>query len=102
MDHVFKLKWLIDELSAHGYSISYKVVQRFKKRCSPELYFRTTSRRNTRRFIRPILCSNIDHNIVTDGKGMFHGMGIISMTTGTNVAADVKLIPTNTAVKPKP
>ena len=77
LDHMFGSKWLINELYRLGYSISYSEVTCFKQ-----------SILTNEELVEPLpdggiftqwVADTVDHNTVTlDGKGTFHGMGIIS------------------------
>ena len=84
MDHVFGSKWLINELSRLGFSISYDEVTRYKQSVvknetiedlQPECFPCSTTH---------WVADNVGHKIATlDGRGTFHGMGIISVSTPT-------------------
>ena len=67
-DHIFGSKWLINELFQFGISLSYSTdlnhLQIF-----PQV-------------VTQFVADNVDHIIATiDGKGTFHGMGIIVIST---------------------
>ena len=77
MDHMFGSKWLINELYRLGYSISCSEVTRFKQSIltngTPTEHLQEDDR------FTQWVADNVDHNTATlDGKGTFHGMGIIS------------------------
>ena len=77
LDHVFGSKWLLNELSKLGFTMSYDEVCRFKQVViqSGNDYHED----GKAQFIQ-YSADNVDHNIRTlDGRGTFHGMGIISM-----------------------
>ena len=88
LHHLYKSRFLIDTLSVMGFSSSYGEVQRFLKNAAdtvaPELLgggsFGTVL----------FAADNVDHNILTlDGKGTFHGMGIVAATTPGQVTTHV-------------
>lgn len=86
MDHVFDSKWLINELSRLGFSISCDEVTRYKQ----SVLLTDEDTKATSAFTQWV-ADNVDHNISTlDGLGTFHGMGIISVTTGTGIIASSK------------
>ena len=80
MHHLFQSKFLVDSLHQHGYACSYNEVKKFERSASvvqgtelPEVA--------TRNFVQ-CSCNNVEHNLRTlDGKGNFHGMGIIAIVT---------------------
>ena len=96
MDHVFGSRWLIDEMSRLGFSISYDEVNRYKQSViqSESLdnllteYFPGT--------FTQWVADNVDHNVATlDGQGSLHGMGIIAISTpkdGTPLIAKSRVI----------
>jgi len=88
MDHMFGSKWLINELSHLGFSISYDEVVKYK-----QSVLRTETPEN-------LLCEyipgtftqwvadNVDHNLMSlDGQGSFHGMGIIAVSSPKDSAS---------------
>lgn len=80
LHHLFQSKFLVDSLHDHGFCCSYTEVQKYERSASvakgtemPELC--------NNNFVQ-YSCDNVDHNLRTlDGKGTFHGMGIIAMVT---------------------
>ena len=76
VDHIYRSKWLNDELFKLGFSVSYCEVTRFKhniKQISTENSF------------TQFITSNADHNTATlDGRGSFHGISIISSTVSSS------------------
>ena len=85
MDHVFGSKWLINELARLGFSITYDEVVRYKQSViqseTPENLL-TEYPPNT---FTQWVADNVDHNVATlDGRGTFHGMGIIAVSTAKN------------------
>ena len=78
LDHVFGSRWLIEELSSLGLSISYDEVQIYKQSILQQQTLQSLSPPPF-----PTLCQysadNVDSNIRTlDGTGTFHGMGFIA------------------------
>ena len=85
MDHVIGSKWVINELYRLGFSISYNEVTRFKQNFVQNINVEDVilSTHPADSFTHWI-ADNVDHNIATiDGKHTFHGMGIVSATTGS-------------------
>ena len=83
MHHHFRSRFLIDTLSAMGYCSSYSEVQRFEENASasvaPDPLGGQIGLSET---MLLFAADNVDHNIVTiDGKGTFHGMGMIAAVT---------------------
>ena len=84
LDHTFGSKWLVDQLARLGFSVSSDEVKLLKQSVlegdsdsSLQQYFPGS-------FVQWI-ADNVDHNIVTlDGKGTFHGMGIVASSTASN------------------
>ena len=80
MDHVFGSKWLINELSRLGFSVSYDEVTRYTV-VQNENTVETFNRYAPGTFAQWV-ADNVDHNVAAlDGTGTFHGMGIISVST---------------------
>jgi hypothetical protein len=88
LHHLYKSRFLIDTLSEMGFTSSYGEVQRFLKNAAnvvaPQLLgsgsFGTVL----------FAADNVDHNIITlDGKGTFHGMGMVAATTPGQVTTHV-------------
>ena len=83
MHHLFRSKFLINSLYALGFSSSYSEVQRFEENAAISFSqsmsdFEINNNEHTLLFAG----DNVDHNIMTiDGKGSFHGMGIIAAIT---------------------
>jgi hypothetical protein len=80
---------LVDELLARfGFSITYDEVSRYRQSASQAEELEQASVTNTERttdsFVQWV-ADNVDHNTATlDGKGTFHGMGIIAVRYGLN------------------
>ena len=83
MDHVFGSKWLINELSRLGFSISYDEVTRYKQSVVKNETTEDLQRECFPGSITQWVADNVDHIAVLDGRGTFHGMGIISVSTPT-------------------
>ena len=79
MDHTFGSRWLIAELYRLGFSVPYhkqSVLHDDSELQSPAASFPA----NFMQFI----ADNVDHNVAKlDGKGTFHCMGIIAVSTKT-------------------
>lgn len=82
MDHVFGSKWLINELSRLGFSISYDEVVKYKQSViQTETVENVLSEYIPGTFTQWV-ADNVDHNVVSlDGQGSFHGMGIIAVSS---------------------
>ena len=87
MDHVFGSKWLINELSRLGFSISYNKGTRYKQSVVKNETIEDLQPECFPSNITQWVADNVVHNIATlDGRGTFHGMGIISVSTTTTPA----------------
>ena len=84
MHHHFASRFLIDSLNAHGFCASYSTVKKYER--SAAVTQGTDIPGITEGSFVQYVADNVDHNIRTlDGKGTFHGMGIIAtVTPGTN------------------
>ena len=83
MHQHYRSRFLIDSLSAMGYCSSYSEVQRFEENAAstvaPDVLGGQAAIEDT---MLLFAADNVDHNIATlDGKGMFHGMGLIAAAT---------------------
>lgn len=81
LHHHFRSRFFVDSLSAMGYCSSYSEVQRFEENAAASVG-------------QDVLGGtkyNVDHNIITlDGKGTFHGMGMVAtVTPGRKVSRTV-------------
>ncbi|KAG1650221.1 hypothetical protein GQR58_028237 [Nymphon striatum] len=82
LDHVFGSKWLIEELSHLGFSVSYQEVTRFKQSAMATEDASQISTKFPPGTFTQYVADNVDHNLCTlDGKDTFHGMGIIQSST---------------------
>ena len=85
--HLYRSKFLVDSLFSMGFCSSYKEVMRFEKNAAayvaPDVLGEDIRPEATTALFA---ADNVDHNIITlDGKGTFHGMGMIAaLTPGRN------------------
>ena len=92
LHHHFRSRFLLDSLSAMGYCSSYSEVQRFEENAAAsvgqDVLSGTIDRLDTALLFA---ADNVDHNIITlDGRGTFHGMGMIAIVTpGRKVSCTV-------------
>ena len=87
VDHMFGSKWLVNELAKLGFSISYDEVTKFKQ--SVVLDESNDPQVCINGEFTQWIADNVDHNIITiDGKGTFHGMGVIAATISRNGVID--------------
>ena len=78
MDHVFGSKWLINELSRLGFSITYDEVSRYKQSVIQSESLENVLTEYSLGNFTQLVADNVNHNVATlDGQGTFHGMGII-------------------------
>ena len=93
MHHLFRSRFLIDSLSAMGYCSSYSEVQTFENNAAaaiaPDMLGGDI---DILEMALLFAADNVDHNIVTlDGKGTFHGMGMIAaITPGKQVSRTIQ------------
>ena len=83
LHHHFRSRFLIDLLSTMGYCVSYSEVQRFEENAAssvaPDIVGGSSA---IDEMMLLFAADNVDHNIATlDGKGTFHGMGMIAAAT---------------------
>lgn len=92
MHHQFSSRFLNDTLNAHGYCSSYSEVQRYE-RCAAVSRGLDISEFFPGKWIQYV-ADNVDHDIRTlDGRGTFHGMGMIgAVCPKTDVASIIKRI----------
>ncbi len=85
LHHHFSSRFLIDTLHKHGFTSSYEHVSQFLKDAAAVQG--TDIPQFDAQFLQ-YAADNVDHNSVTlDGKGTFHGMGLIcTVTPGTKSA----------------
>ena len=81
--HLTRSKFIVDTLSEMGFCASYKEVLRFEKNAAncvaPDMLGEDIDPSSTALLF---VGDNVDHNIITiDGKGTFHGMGMIAALT---------------------
>ena len=82
MDHVFGSRWLVNELSKLGFSISYDEVNRYKQSVLQSESLDSLLAEYFPGTFTQWVANNVDHNVASlDGNGSFHGMGIIAIST---------------------
>ena len=80
-DHVTGSKWLVDHLSRLGFSITHEEVGRYKQSVIQTEDIESYLPRGE---FAQWVGDNADHDVLTlNGKGTFHGMGIIVASTST-------------------
>jgi len=90
LEKTFGSKWLLNHLSRFGFSVTSDEVLRYKESAIENADLVPTQ--NNEEEFTQWIADNVDHNLVTlTGKGTFHGMGIISVSSKARVR--------NTAVK---
>ena len=81
MDNLFGSRWLTDELFQLGFGVSYTEVSKFKQACVISNSNILQLQQDDDSTFTQFIADNVDHNLVTlDGKGSFHGMGIVAAT----------------------
>ena len=87
LEKTFGSKWLLNHPAKLGFSFSADEVPLFKQSASQyskEYHNEALEKNNNESFIQ-WSADNVDHNIlILTGKGTFHGMRIISMTSSTS------------------
>ena len=79
MDKEFRSKWLVNHLSWLGFAVTYDEVLRYKQSV---LQSKSCLTNISKGMFTQWVADNVDHNMATfDGKGSFHGMGIIAIST---------------------
>ena len=82
MDHVFGSRWLIDEMSRLGFSISYDEVNQYKQSVIQSESFDNLLTEYFLGTFTQWVADNVDHNVASlDGQGSLYGMGIIAVST---------------------
>ena len=82
MDHRFSSKWLINELSHLGFSISYDKVVRYKQSVIQSETLENLLSEYIPGTFTQWVGDNVDHNVLSlDGQVSFHGMGIIAASS---------------------
>ena len=85
MDHVFGSRWLVNELSRLGFSISYDEVNRYKQSVIQSESLDSLLAEYFPRTFTQWVADNVDHNVASlDGNGSLHGMEIIGISTPTD------------------
>ena len=84
LEKTFGSKWLLNHLSRFGFSITSDEVLRYKESAIENADL-TPTQNNDDEFTQWV-ADNVDHNLVTlTGKGTFHGMGIISVSSKAEI-----------------
>ena len=82
MDDVFGSRWLVDELSWLGFSISYDEVNRYKQSVIGSKSLDNLLAEYLPDAFTQWVADNVDHNVASlDGTGSLQGMGIIVIST---------------------
>lgn len=82
--HMYRSRFLIDSLHEMGFCSSYGEVQRFESNAANSVAPDTiiSEKTNLLGITLQFAADNVDHNLLTlDGKGTFHGMGMIAALT---------------------
>ena len=80
MDHLFGSRWLVNELSRLGFSISYDEVNRYKQSVIQSESFESLLAEYFPGTFTQWVADNVDHNVASlDGNGSL--MGIIAIST---------------------
>ena len=80
--HLFGSRWLVNELSRLGFSISYDEVNRYKQSVIQSESFESLLAEYFPGTFTQWVADNVDHNVASlDGNGSLHGMGIIAIST---------------------
>ncbi|CAJ1064633.1 hypothetical protein SNEBB_002215, partial [Xyrichtys novacula] len=82
MHHLYRSRFLMDSLSTMWFASSYPEVQRFEENAACSLAEDVLGDVEILNQSLLFAADNVDHNIITlDGKGSFHGMGMIAAIT---------------------
>lgn len=89
---LFSLRFLVDTLHSLGFCCSYAEVRKYK-------YCATISNNHvesdlpvSRNLVTKYVADNVDHNLCTiDGKGTFHGMGMISIDSTSDNRSEKRI-----------
>ena len=88
LDHLYRSKWLVNELARLGFSISYDEVIRYKESVSEASKGHTHTQSFPNAFTEWV-ADNVDPNVmILDGLGSFLGMGIIAISTRSSKTVD--------------
>ena len=103
VDNIHGSRWLNDELYKLGFAVSYSEVNRFKQACLVSQSINNQIQRlSSESSFTQFVADNVDHNIATlDGRGTFHGMGIIASTVSSreHVIEEIKIKRPQTLLK---
>ena len=93
VDKSFGTRWLVDHLAKFGFSISSDEVKLFKQSAASV----KDTQEDQRTHFTQWVADNVDHNIRTlTGKGTFHGMGIISISSSKRKCGVIQRLKHNT------
>ncbi|XP_065911780.1 uncharacterized protein [Dysidea avara] len=82
MDHVFGSRWLVNELSRLGFSITYDEVNRYKQSVIQSESLDNLLAEYLPGAFTQWVADNVDRNVASlDGNGSLYGMGIIAVST---------------------
>ena len=83
VDHKCGMKWLSTEMFRLGFAVSYGEVYRFKQSVvMTENMDDILQSRASENSFTTFIADNVDHTVCTlDGRGTFHGMGVMAATT---------------------
>ena len=85
----YRSKFLINQLSRLGFSITYEEIVRFKQSAVVHQSNHIDNATNQSVGFTQWVADNVDHSTITiDGRGSFHGMGIIAATTSSQNPTD--------------
>ena len=88
MDHVFGSKWLVNELSRLGFSITYDEGNRYQQSVIQSESLEDVMTEYLPGTFTQWVADNVDQNISTlNGEGTFHGIEIIAVSTSTDESA---------------
>ena len=87
VNNTFGSKWLLEVLHTLGFSSGYNEVVRHKQSVVSQQNLDSFAMFPFPGHFTQWVADNVDHNIVTlNGEGTFHGMGLISISTPSNIS----------------
>lgn len=82
LDHMFGSRWLSIQLLKFGFGENYHEINRFKETIVANASVEQLLKSHTSEGFLTFIGNNVYHNVaILDGKGNFHGMGIIAAIT---------------------
>lgn len=82
LDHMFGSRWLSIQLLKFGFGENYHEINRFKETIVANASVEQLLKSHTSEGLLTFIGNNVYHNVaILDGKGNFHGMGIIAAIT---------------------